>query len=89
MNYKGCPFCDNATIDGDLTPDTDLSYIHLGNVTAGYNLYFRTGNRRKTVIEVSQWSNEYKRNIIIGEYVPKFCPECGRELIENKDKETE
>ena len=85
MNYNGCPYCDNAIINKDLTSNTDLSYLPIGNyLSPGYEIYFRTGNRQKTAIEFSTWSDKYQKSIIIGEYTPKFCPECGRELIENK-----
>ena len=85
MQKEVCPYCANATIYEELSSGADLSYMHIGNLDPGYNLYLRTGDKRKTAIEISQWSNAYQRNIIIGEYIPKYCPECGRKLIENKD----
>lgn len=46
-------------------------------------MMFRTGDRKNTAIIIEKWSEEHHRNIDIGEYVPKYCPECGRKLFEN------
>lgn len=82
-NMKYCKFCCNAVVEPELTPDNDLSYHTIGETDNGFNMYFRSGGNRPTVIEVSQWNQQQKQNFDIGVYKMNFCPECGRKLIEN------
>ena len=56
--------------------------MHLGIVEDNYRIGFTTGAKRPTMIEFRARVNG--RNEIIGFYVPAYCPECGRKLIENE-----
>lgn len=81
---KCCCFCNNAVVDPRLTPDNDLSYCPVGKVADGYGLLFRSGDDRPTALVLEMWDKRLNRNLDIGLYVMKYCPECGRKLIENK-----
>lgn len=82
-NY--CHVCCNATVEPELTSDNDLSYISVGETTEGYGMHIRSGDGKPTVLIVSKWEESLGRNIDVGIYKMKFCPECGRRLIENVD----
>ena len=79
-----CHYCDNATTNPSLTPDTDLSYYGIGMAEQGTAIRFRSGDNRPTAIVIDRWDETTQRNVQIGLYVPKFCPECGRYLRENE-----
>lgn len=83
LQEKHCRFCLNATINPELTSDTDFSAMSIENVENGYTMYFCTGYGKPTEITVSKWDEKLGCNIGVGRYVMKFCPECGRKLIEN------
>ena len=80
---KPCRFCLNARVDGELSDDNDLSYLPLGFSIPGFSLYMRSGGGRPVQLlsevhdpGVSEWvSNSV--------YYPKFCPECGRPLMDD------
>ena len=74
----GCDYCLNATCCSDLCDDNDLSYSSVGFCVSGYSAYLRTGARRPTVLMVQDRDNKGKWS-----YEPKYCPECGRRLVEN------
>ena len=80
-NY--CHVCCNATVEPELTSDNDLSYISVGKTTEGYGMHIRSGDGKPTALIVSKWEESLRRNIDVGVYKMKFCPECGRRLIEN------
>lgn len=80
-NY--CHVCCNATVEPELTPDNDLSYIGVGKTEKGYGLHIRSGDGKPTVLVVSKWEESLGRNVDIAVYKMNFCPECGRRLIEN------
>lgn len=77
-----CRFCLNAFVDKTLTPDNDLSYLSIGFCERGRSMCIRSGDGRPTLILVSEAVNGI--NVDVAVYKPKFCPECGRELLENK-----
>lgn len=83
MTMKYCSVCCNATVEPELNPDNDLSYIGVGKTIEGYGLHIRSGDGRPTALIISKWNTILKRNVGIGLYKMKFCPECGRKLIEN------
>ena len=80
---KHCSFCLNASVDPCLSPDNDLSYMSVGDMASGYSMYLRTGSGKSTVLVISKWDQELRENLDIGFYKMKYCPECGRKLIEN------
>ena len=79
-----CRFCANAHTDPELEPTNDLSYMGIGKCEKGYTVFFRTGDNRPTVILFEDRVNLQSITHLAGIYIPKFCPECGRELVENK-----
>ena len=86
MGCKFCSFCNNAFVDPELNSDNDLSYLSLGEMCNGYSIHMRSGAGRDTVLVISKLDRVLHRFYPIGIYKMKFCPECGRELIENSDK---
>lgn len=83
---KFCHFCENATVNPDLSPEYDLQYANVGmdiESIEDTNIFIRTGDNKATVIIVSQWDKKLNCNKDIAIYKPKFCPECGRPLFEN------
>lgn len=83
---KYCKYCCNASVEPELTHDNDLSYLTVGKSLEGTNLYFRSGNGQPTAIVVSQWNQDRNENEDVAIYEMKYCPECGRKLIENKKR---
>lgn len=82
-NY--CHTCCNSAVEPELTPENDLSYIGVGESKNGYGLYIRSGNGKPTALVVSKLEENLESNVDIGLYKMKFCPECGRRLVENVD----
>ena len=78
-----CNFCNNASVDSSLTSDNDLSYCRIGVCAEGTDMFIRTGNEKRTSIIVHRWDKKKDKNIIVGIYDMKYCPECGRKLTEN------
>ena len=81
---KYCRVCCNAAVEPELNPDNDLSYIGVGEVGNGFNMFIRSGNGKPTVLLASKWDANLQRNVDVGVYKMKYCPECGRKLIENE-----
>jgi hypothetical protein len=84
VSSSGCHFCNNAAIDPELTPDNDLSYVSVGECLNQVRILFRSGDRKPTALLFEKWREGYGWTTI-GDYIPKFCPECGRKLVENGD----
>lgn len=78
-----CVFCYNARLDDELTDDNDYSAISIDCNSDGYRMMFCSGWGRPPRIEAEKW-NEKMGWKIIGQYIPKFCPECGRKIDEYK-----
>lgn len=79
---KDCGMCVNAFTDPDLNSDNDLSYFTIGECEKGYRMLLRSGDGRPTTILVEKWIDGTGW-ITIGDYQPRYCPNCGRELKEN------
>ncbi len=85
---KYCNFCCNASVEPDLTHDNDLSFLSVGKSIKGHSMYIRSGDNLPTAIIVSEFNDILRYNTDVCIYAPKYCPECGRHLFENKfDKE--
>lgn len=82
--YKACKFCNNVATDSELTENNDLSYTSLGVCEDGYCIFFKTGDGRPTEILFEDRKNLKTLTRCAAYYIPKFCPECGRELTENQ-----
>lgn len=80
----GCFMCTNAHTDPDLNSDNDLSYITIGKCDPKRRIMFRSGDGRTTQIIVEEFNEKSGCWEFVGFYRPKFCPNCGRELIENR-----
>lgn len=80
---KICSYCLNATVDSDLTSDNDLSYIPVGCCKEPYSIFMKTGNGGPTVI-LFEDRNIQTPSRLAARFYPRFCPFCGRELIENE-----
>ena len=93
-----CSFCYNAHVwakelhdeedyfyEG-LHDDNDMSAATIGNVTNGFQIFLNSGGGEAVNIELCQWKeNGYRGQpgwSTVGIYYPKFCPECGRKLVE-------
>jgi len=83
-----CHMCNNALIDEDLSEDTDYSAFTLAiNKDENIRLMLCSGNRKPLRIEVETWRENYGW-AKIDEYLPRYCPNCGREILEyNRNKE--
>lgn len=86
VSSPGCHYCDNAMTVPELSSDEDLSYKSVGDCVNQVRILFRTGDRKPTALLFERWRENYGWETI-GNYIPKFCPECGRKLFENNDKE--
>ena len=64
-----------------LTDDNDYSAMSIGDSSNGYRMMFCSGWGRQPRIETEKWDEKAGWHKI-GQYFPKFCPECGREIVE-------
>ena len=81
INY--CRVCYNAAVEPKLTSENDLGYIGVGRIVDGYGMCIKSGNGKPTALIISRQEGNLVGNVDIGSYKMKFCPECGRKLIEN------
>lgn len=79
-----CGMCDNAFVNPELRPDNDLSYFTLGDSVDGKRMMFRSGDGKPVQIIVEEFDRKSMQWGLIGYYTPKFCPNCGRKLVENE-----
>lgn len=75
---KDCAYCKNAYTDSGLDHTNDLSYLSIGESAEKVNAYIRSGGNMRTAIVIE------KNKQVVWLYRPKYCPNCGRELKENK-----
>lgn len=85
---KVCGMCNNAFTDPELNSDNDLSYIGIGKCEKGFKMFLRSGDGRPTAILVEKWFDATGWRTI-GDYQPKYCPNCGREPKENVPRQKE
>ncbi|MBP1559724.1 MAG: hypothetical protein J6C96_00550 [Oscillospiraceae bacterium] len=77
-----CSMCVNAKVDDELTDENDFSSISVGESAQGCRMSINSGNGRPVCIEVEEWDDNSHQNVVIASYYPKYCPNCGRELLE-------
>ena len=82
---KACSYCLNAYVDDELNSDNDFSSIHVGRAGNGYRMSIDSGDGKSTMIVVTHWNEKRQRNENVAIYKMKYCPECGRKLIENEE----
>ena len=89
-----CNFCFNAHVYAsmpktveeecfgtDLTDSNDWSSSTVGCHADNYQIYINAGNGKPVNIETCEWAPDGRwRTVAI--YYPKYCPECGRQLLE-------
>ena len=83
-NIPACGMCNNAFVDPELRPDNDLSYFTLGDSVDGKRMMLRSGAGKPVEIIMEEFDRKSMRWGVVGCYIPKFCPNCGRKLVENE-----
>lgn len=79
LNGNGLPDTDDDDI---LTDETDFSSVPVGSCIPGYGLRVDSGYGRSVRIEATEWDPKSQKNVTVSCYMPKFCPNCGRPLVE-------
>ena len=75
-----CCMCNNARVDDKLTEDDNLSYLAVGESVRPFQILFASGGGKpfRLLVEFlidNRWSTA-------AVYYPRYCPNCGRELLE-------
>ena len=80
-----CRYCLNARSDpdGELTDTNDLSFLSIGECEGHYSLLLSSGAGRPVHFLFQHFSSSKGVNIVKAFYYPKFCPECGRPLMDD------
>ena len=82
--FKPCHICNNARVDADLADDNDLSYSSVGFALAGCRMMFRSGGRKPLCLRVEELTEGCWE--LIAYYRPRFCPNCGRPIVEYPER---
>ena len=82
-----CNFCDNAFFNNELTDDNDFSSFTIGSSLSDNRLMLSVGAGKPLRITSEHYDYEYRGWIFNSAYYPKFCPECGRQIIEYQREE--
>jgi len=78
-----CGYCNNAKVDSRLSDDNDYSASCIGGGEDDYRLMLLSGNNRPLRLVSEKWRGGGWGKLT--EYFPKYCPECGREIVEYKE----
>ena len=81
---KPCDMCNNARIYDDLTNENDYSAISVGKSAKGNRIMFCSGDGKPLRIEFEKWNDKAGWGKI-SEYRPRYCPNCGRKIVEYND----
>lgn len=77
--------CDNARINDRLLYDNDYSAILLNDSTDGnLRMLICSGWQKPLRIDVEVWLNDLW--CVACRYYPKYCPNCGRKIVEYQNK---
>lgn len=76
---EACQYCDNARINEELTDNNDYSSVVVA-CNNNYRTMLSSGWGRPVRLEVEIYEKGEWRTIT--KYYPKFCPECGRKIVE-------
>lgn len=77
-----CCYCLNASVCDDFGHDEDLSYHGLILVDDSFRVFFRSGDNKPTGFVFDVFDGHWCCDVRT--LIPRFCPFCGRELVENK-----
>ena len=80
-----CDMCDNARVNEELTDNDDYHSRVIGTYSKECRIMLTAGWGRPLRIEVEKWNEDRQCWHLIGQYYPKHCPECGREIKEYKN----
>lgn len=80
-----CHMCNSAFVDDELTSSNDLSYYSIGKSYDNHRMLIRSGAGKPVTVLVEQYDEKSASWILVGYYKPNYCPNCGRELVENKN----
>lgn len=80
-----CYMCNNAKIDSLLTDENDYSSCTLGDSAEGVRMMLSSGWNRPLRIEIQEYIIK-DGWCTVGIYFPKFCPNCGRKIVEYENR---
>ena len=87
VDEEGCPFCSGGLLkelDGDPRKTVKQQLKAVWHCNDGLGTGIRCGGNKRTSIEVTQYNKSLNLHEPAVIYYPRYCPECGRELTENK-----
>lgn len=85
LNQQPCGMCLNARVDEELTEDNDYSAYSVGESQSGFRLMLCSGAGKPTRIEAEMHTEHGWGTVAV--YEPKYCPNCGRSIMEYAKKE--
>lgn len=85
-----CKFCLDAAVDPELDAGQDFSAFEVGLCGLSYRIMFCSGMGKSPHLDIEKLEPEHSKSgrmvwKMLGFYVPKFCPECGRPFDCYKD----
>lgn len=77
-----CGKCLNSKIDSEMSANFDFSSFTIGKLEDGFRIMYESGGTEPPRVIFERWIEECKMWACVGTYYPKYCPECGRSIIE-------
>lgn len=77
-----CYMCDSARVSSDLERGFDFSAVSVGITDDRERFMILSGNDQAVRIVFERFNDVYGHWSGCGSYYPKYCPNCGRELLE-------
>lgn len=81
--FKPCRMCLNARVDSELTDYNDFSASPVGKCADDYRVMIESGFGKPVRISFEHLDSVWR---LVGAYLPNFCPNCGRPLVEYETK---